>query len=382
MTAVDDDVTDPLAGIDLNAWQPPAPGAAPVDAILSRAVDATRVDAAPAVEVEAPARARPQRTRWIAIGILIGAAAATMVAWAVTPVREHTRTVVVPGPTPGPEHTPEPSKPAGRVGPALAECQTLVDKEDWDGASKCAAAIGDGGDKTAALAMLEHVRDELLNQLAFEQLQAAVASGELDVAHEQLARITKDSVYLDRAKAAIPAAPKKFDFTGNAPAPCDADKLLDDAREAGASNQWSVMLKKAQASDRCKANKTARQLALLAACKVGKHDVAMKYWSEFQNNPGMQQACTGLVDEAILSGGGDCDAAALLDEARNAGSANMWSKVLSKAEASNKCQPSKIARQLALLGACQLGNRDKALKYWKEFEDNQGMQQRCLGVLK
>jgi len=56
--------------------------------------------------------------------------------------------------------------------------------------------------------------------------------------------------------------------------------------------------------------------------------------------------------------------------------------VLAKSEASNKCSSSKIARQLALLAACQLGNRDKALKYWKEFEQNSGMQQRCLGVIK
>jgi len=76
-----------------------------------------------------------------------------------------------------------------------------------------------------------------------------------------------------------------------------------------------------------------------------------------------------------------CDARALFEEARAAYAENQWSKVLAKAEASNRCSPSSNARQIALAAACKLLNKEKAAKYWREFENHSYSRQQCLGVM-
>jgi hypothetical protein len=77
---------------------------------------------------------------------------------------------------------------------------------------------------------------------------------------------------------------------------CDADALLREARDAGSANEWAKMLRTAEASIACRSSRNARQLVLMAACRLGDKPTAMKYWKEFENNTGMRQICIGTVD--------------------------------------------------------------------------------------
>jgi hypothetical protein len=286
MSAADDE-RDPLAGIDLRAWRPPAPPAGQVDAILAR-LEGTRTDAAPAVEASTmqtptvPAR----RARYVALGVLVGAAAAAIIAIALWPRAEPAR--------PAPPTTPE-TPVAGRV-----PVPPAVD---------------------------------------------AAAAPKMTVAR------------------------------------CDADRLLAEAAEANGRKQWRASLEKAEAANACAGSKAARQLALVAACGLGDQAKASSYADEFAGEQLLQLGCIGVVDLMAVDDGAGCDSAALLQEARDAGQINQWSKVLEKAEASNDCAGNKTARQLALLAACRLGQKDRALKYWKEFENNALSKGQCIGIL-
>jgi len=435
-----DDSLDPLAGIDLQAWQPPAPAAGQVDAILAR-LDATRTDVAAAVELE-PARppsardAHP-RTRWLAIGVVIGAAAAALIAYLAWPARG-------PSPRPAPvigastgdrDHT-------GTHG-TLAECRARRDAEDWLEVMRCANDVlatmpgdPDGVD------LFELATRELANKLRLEDLAAAARAQDFARVVALAGTVGEDSTYADRARAIHDQARDAFVTRevdkakalaqrgecaafdqiaadaaalwanagdavravgcvakrgSGAPAACDADALITAAREAGGLNEWLQALTKAQAADACRPSTPARQLAMLAACKLGSRKLARRYLAEFRTSTAMRQVCIGVVDFDAPAGDADgagagsaasttsaapaCHADTLLAEARQAGGANMWQRTLTAAEASNRCRASKTARQLALLAACKLGSRAKALEYWPEFEQNPGMQQACIGVV-
>jgi hypothetical protein len=393
-----DDVPDPLAGIDLRAWQPPPPPAGQIDSILSQVTEFTRVDGAPAMEIERdrePRGARAQRARWVVLGAVIGAAAAVIVMLAVWPradepaKQDDPAPIVVVNP-PGPV-----TQPGGTVAPTLADCRALRDSENWPMVVKCANELARSQD---AIDLAEQATREQANKLRLDELSIAIERKDEPAARDAAKQIAPDSVYYVRAQDLLSTLePKKAPrpvktSDGDVDlAPCEPDEYLDAAREAGASNQWSKMLKNAMAADTCKPSKTARKLALMAACKLDNKKVAKQYEDEFAGDTSMRQLCVGVVRIAESEPppkqydfSGDCtqeSADALLQEARDAGSANQWSKCLSKAEASNKCKPSKIARQMALLCACQLGHRDKAMRYWKEFENNTGMQQRCIGIV-
>jgi hypothetical protein len=77
----------------------------------------------------------------------------------------------------------------------------------------------------------------------------------------------------------------------------EGDKLVAEAREAGSVNQWNKMMQKAEAAAQCGIGKTARQLQLMAACKMGIKDKSKRLYSEFKNVSAMQAICLGVVDE-------------------------------------------------------------------------------------
>jgi hypothetical protein len=446
MTTRDDMPDDPLAGVDLQAWQPPAPPAAQVDSILARLRDGTRTDVASAVEVDrddVPAkvdRSRafpPRRSRWLATGIIIGAAAAVLIVLAIQAGGDDapTRTVGVP--------TDHGDRAGGTLAGDLVTCQQHRDDHSWIALMKCAKGVlardpgnpdaqellavatrepqykdhlqaaqtagGPSEDYTLALAELAQIppdsayaetasmlRSSVVHRLSLDEIAKAeelAKRGDCDAIAVQARELRAISAQASDHVLAVSCTPKRAGSGNAATASCDAADLLDKAREAGGANAWSQALKRAEASNACMPSASARQMALLAACTMGNETAAKKYWKEFENNGGMQQRCVHTMDLDQLAttpdppttqvpDPGECDAVALLNEARAAGGANQWSKVLVKAEASNKCVASKSARQLVLLAACNLGDKRRALKYWKEFENNTGMQQRCVSVIR
>jgi hypothetical protein len=82
------------------------------------------------------------------------------------------------------------------------------------------------------------------------------------------------------------------------PVACDADVLIDEARAAGGLNQWKLMQQKAAESNACAPSRLARQLELLAACRLGDKDAAAKLFPEFSTSSQLRQTCIGVVPEA------------------------------------------------------------------------------------
>jgi tetratricopeptide (TPR) repeat protein len=276
-----------------------------------------------------------------------------------------------------PDAVPQIVEPSTDIGKKLAECRGYVTAEDWTKLLICAnEALKTAPGNPDFQNLAEQAKREAQNKLQADTLNTAVKNNNWGAARDAFGKIGSDSVYYEKAKAAH-------------------DKLRDDyVRD---QEQWAQRM--ADKHD-CKAIDTRMKTLVWDEAKTAvgaiQCDKASGGNGGTTTNPPPEcrkDSDCGSSDKECKSNKcvaktvttpppPDCDANALLDEARNAGSANQWSKVLSKAEASNKCQASKIARQLALLAACQLGNRDKALKYWKEFENNTGMQQRCIGVVK
>jgi hypothetical protein len=413
---IDDDVPNPLAGVDLDAWYPPAPSAEQIEAIVQRHAG-TRTDVAAAIEVTALPPTRSQRVRWVAAGILIGAAAAALIAFALWPASgdqaPNEPPVVAPGPGPMPQLPGGTIRDREREATNRVHLQTLelsARNHDWQGAVDAFAQIGvDSAHYAEAASIHAKLRDEFIaaEVATAKRLAAANDCAAIKKRADDAATIWKEAGNAVRAVACTD--PIEFDFD---PTSCDADALVAEARQAGAANQWSKMLERAEAANQCKANKASRQLALMAACKLKNRDAALKYRDEFRKNAGMRQTCMGVVDMEEPAGHGDlggnpypqpdppsepspsggdlggnpfasssCDADLLVAEARQAGQANQWSKVLQKAEASNRCRSNKAARQLALLAACKIGDKSKAMKYWREFENNAGMRMTCVNTI-
>jgi hypothetical protein len=389
MSIEPDDVPDPLAGIDLRAWQSPAPPMGQIDAILSQITDHTRVDGAPAIEAITPPPGARQRTRWIALGAVVGAAAAVIVMLALWPRPD----APVPAPAPTKEVVvvppPTPTQAGGTVAPSIAACRDLRASEDWLKVLTCAnERIKTTGDQESR-DLADQAKREAAASLAFKDLRTAVENKDEPAARKALDRIPADSVYYERAKSLFATLPEdrepKHVTTTDGDvdlAPCDFDALMAQAREAGTLNQWARMLGKAGAADACSSSKAARKLALLAACKLKSKTAADKYYAEFAGETAMEQVCAGVVGKTQSNDCSQADFDVFIDEAKDAGKANLWAKMLVKAEAANKCSPSKAARQLALMAACRLGNREKAARYWKEFENNSQMTQVCKDVAK
>jgi ABC transport system ATP-binding/permease protein len=267
----------------------------------------------------------------------------------------------------------EAALPATDIGRKIAECRGFRDSEDWMKTLVCA----NEGLKTAAgNSDLEGLRDQARregeNKLALDDLLTGVKNKSAQDVQKKMKEIEEDSVYYTKARAAHDKMREDYVESERRWAQAKADKhdckaitarkksiawpeagpVLDsiDCDSGGGGGGGGGNEPECRKDDQCGSDKE---------CKSGK-----------------------CVAKAVTPPPVDCDADALLNEAKAAGGANQWSKMLSKAEASNKCKPSKSARQFALLAACNLGNRDKALKYWKEFENSTGMQQKCIGIVK
>jgi hypothetical protein len=393
-----DDVPNPLADVDLDAWQPPEPAMEQVEAIVQRHAG-TRTDVAAAIEVTPTTPTRTQRLRWVAAGVLIGAAAAALIAVALWPDDVARDAPVV---APGPPPTPVPDRPAGTIASprdvadqaALARLERAARDRDWEGIASAYLAIEpDSKYHAAAKVVHDRMRDEFI-AAEVESARTLARRGDCKAISKRARLVLLIWKEAADALEAVPCgeAGNRVDVDFD-PASCDADALVASAREAIGANDWDQAIELAERANQCKPSKGARQLALMAACRANDRKVALEYRDEFRGNAGMRQICQGLIDmdeasPAPDSSGGDlggnpypCDADALVGEARRAGGMNQWSEMLRKAEASIKCRNSKHARQLALMAACRLGNKVKALVYWKEFARNTGMRQVCYVTL-
>jgi hypothetical protein len=358
-----DDTTDPLAGIDLHAWQPPAPPTGQVNAILASVRNTTRTDVASAVEVVAvPPAKHATRKPWVAIGIVVAAAAAAVIA-VVTWLPSAPRRPEPPAPATVKIETDDGSTagaaaatvrdPAtcerAKPGASCAGCHPLVhpDAQHRDGryaASECAGchtqsvsgAVGSGAGSGSG---------EAVAKLALHFLTEAAGNKDYAGVVAAFRKVPADSIYAEQARA-----------------------IHDRVRDQFVQDE----LAKAKAAARrldCKEVKTrARHVASL--------------WPEAAHvlrdvDCGGEAAAT-----TPRSGSSDCDAAALIEEAQTAYRGNQWARVFTKAEASNKCAPTKTAREFALFAACRMGSVNKAKRYWREFENDSAMRQACYAVMK
>jgi pSer/pThr/pTyr-binding forkhead associated (FHA) protein len=272
-------------------------------------------------------------------------------------------------------------EPQDDFGKKLAACRDLRTSEEWTKVLVCAnEMLKDNPNSQDVKDLAEQAKREQKNMLSADTLETAIRGNDYVGAKKALESISPDSVYWEKSKAAHDKL--REDYTR---------KIVDQAvaRAEKHDCKWIETRKKQpivwdearRALDDVKCEK--------AGTSIAQPEPECRRDSDCKGNN--EECGKGGKCVAKPSGGnnggssGECtqeQADAFLQEARDSGSANQWSKMLSKAEASNKCSPSKIARQLALLAACQLGNRDKAMKYWKEFENNTGMQQRCIGIIK
>ena len=330
----DDDVPNPLADVDLDVWLPPAPTAEQIEAIVQRHAG-TRTDVAAALEVTSLAPTRTQRVRWLAAGILIGAAAAALIAVALWPSNldrptEPPPSVVAPAPAPpappptlDPMPTAPPDRPGGTVASPRdfqnrARLQTLEDaarEKDWAAVGKAFEELDrDSVYYARGKELHDKLRDEFIaNEVAVaKRLAERHECRTIRLRSKQVERIWREAGAALRAVPCgveggpvelDPPSPGHGDLGGNPYSPrdpnaaCDPDALVVEARQAGGANQWSKMLQKAEASIKCKSSKQARQLALMAACRLGDKTKAQKYWHEFVNNTGMRQICTNTIGE-------------------------------------------------------------------------------------
>jgi hypothetical protein len=261
----------------------------------------------------------------------------------------------------------------------LAACRELRSTEDWMQVLKCANKMLEKNPTSQDVKDLaEQAKREAANKLAADTLTTAINKNDYQGAIGGIKKIPADSVYWEKAKAAYDRMRDDYTQKEVATARQRADK--HDCKWIEARKKQVHWTETKDALDAIECEKGGTTIAQPEPecrkdgdCKSGEEC-------------GKGGKCVAKPSGGN-NGGSDveCPAAdydALIVEARDAGKANQWSRMLSKAEAANKCIPKKEARQLALMAACRLGNRDKALRYWKEFENNSGMAQTCVGVIK
>jgi hypothetical protein len=264
----------------------------------------------------------------------------------------------------------------------LDECRNYRDNEDWTSLVVCASPCSARAD---CAGLVELGRREIKAAQIFEEMKSTT---DLAAAITMLDRIPPDSVYHQRAQALIDARRKRddFDFTQPMSTSCkpgDGEQAIVAARDAGRQFDWKKMSEHAARASKCGMGKTARQLELMAACKLDDKATARKLYPEFETISAMQTICLGVIDddEPVRKACPKGEADKQLAEAREAGNVNQWNRMYVAARAAADCGGGKTARQLQLMAACKMGNAENAKPLWREFAKSKAMQQVCLGVV-
>jgi pSer/pThr/pTyr-binding forkhead associated (FHA) protein len=258
--------------------------------------------------------------------------------------------------------------PANTVGTKLAECRKYRDAEDWINVVTCAKIMLENSPANRdAQDLIDQATREARNKLTADEVNTAVRTKDYQGAVDALKKIPADSIYLEKARASHDKL--------------RADFIAEEVTKAKAMAQRHDCKTKDKRADQV-GKIWSEASAAINAINCETRITAPPPECKNDGDCGGGKACKSGSCVRVEAPQPECDAVALLNEARAAGGANQWSKVLAKAEASNKCVSSKSARQLALLAACNIGDKAKAMRYWKEFENNTGMQQRCVSVIK
>jgi len=261
--------------------------------------------------------------------------------------------------------------PGTDIGAQLGECRSKRDAEDWMGVSKCAnEMLAKSPGNQDATDLVEQAKREMANKLRLDDIATAAKAKDYQKVIDLTQKIEPDSIYSERARKIHDKL--RDDFT--------ADEVQK-AKQSASRHDCKTIEKRADQIGKIWESAGTAVSAVKCEPRPATNEPECKNDDDCSGGKVCNKGGS-CVTPAVITPPQSCDADALLAEARTAGGANQWSKVLSKAEASNKCSANKTARNLALLAACKLGSRDKAMKYWKEFENNTGMQQACVGVVK
>ena len=260
--------------------------------------------------------------------------------------------------------------PVGPDTPKLDECKKLrnVDKPGWAAIQKCALDVGPTGADLAKQAAAE-----LANEIRLADIEKLVREKDHQGVQTALKGIKADSIYYERAQAAAEALKKEF-----------IEVEVRDGRRLADKKDCRQLKARADQVDKIYKDAGAALRAIQCTTTTASNPPDPKPECSASNPCSGGKDCKGGKCVTPPDSGGSCtadEAEAMVAEARQAGGANQWSKMLQKAEASIKCKSSKQARQLALMAACRLGDKSKAQKYWKEFENNTGMRQICINTI-
>ena len=363
-----DDVANPLTGVDLRAWQPPAPPPAPVGEVLARfdrELDGTGVETLMPIDV--PPR-RPVDMRLVAIGVVLGAIAAALVTIVIMRRDDPAPASAPPEQVRSVSPRPAPPRPGGTArfdfAKQLAACKDLQAQEEWFDLERCADEIlAHDSQNRDGEGLKDQAIRESENKLHLADLEQAVKRKDVQGVVETFRKISPDSIYKERAQ-----------------------RMHDEARRVFVEEQLTWALARARSHD-CQSIDTR-------AAQVGKiwpeAEAALKRVDCSVGECRVSTDCDGfyvcqrrqcVAPRQDSRDAAPCDADALLDEAKTAFGNNQWSKVLASAEAANRCKPNRLARQMYTRGACRMQNKAKAAKFWKEFQGDQQMRQACVGVM-
>jgi ABC transport system ATP-binding/permease protein len=277
---------------------------------------------------------------------------------------------------PGPMITPDATavEPETDFAKQLAACRDLRTSEDWMKVLTCAnEMLKDSPTNQDLKDLADQAKREATNKLNADTLSTALAKGQYQEAIKALGKIPADSVYWERSKAAHDKV--RDDYTAKEVATAQAKADRRDCKWIEARRKQLYWAETKQAFDKIECDKGGGTTVATPDPECRK-DSDCKGSEECKSQKCVAKPSTSTDDCP------QADFDNFMNEAREAGKANQWSKMLSRAESANKCIPTKAARQLALMAACRLGNRDKAARYWKEFENNSQMIQTCIGVVK
>ncbi len=253
--------------------------------------------------------------------------------------------------------------------PKLEECKKLrsADKPNWAEIQKCALDVGPTGADLARQA-----KDELANEIRLADIEKLAREKDHQGVQTALKNIKPDSMYYERAQAAADALKKEF-----------IDEEVRKGKEWAGKKECRTIKQRADQVEKIYKDAATQLRAIQCTTSTASNDPDPPKPECSASDPcgGGKECKSGKCVAVAAPPDPDCDADALVAEARQAGGANQWSKMLQKAEAAIKCKSSKGARQLALMAACRLGDKSKAMKYWKEFENNTGMRQICINTI-
>ena len=256
--------------LDLSGWEPPPLPADFADAVIARAREATNVALTP------PPRVRRWRTALSAgvavAGVVVGIVVLELMDRGSAPTEP-------PRVTEGPP--PSPALPAGDDRPATGLSSSEIDRVIADHADefrRCHQVQGGGTIVISFdIAGDGRVLGARVARTTVQELPTRYFSH--DCIRDRVAQLVFP------ARGGLTHVEYPFVFAGVAgqrlpsqPAPCDARKLADDARQAFAAVQYRAALGQLEASLRCKDDPSLYPLVYLAACRAGVGSKVAKYY--------------------------------------------------------------------------------------------------------